>query len=129
MKKSATLQGMTLLLPRLCISSAAFCQGCAYLMRPSAKAVHHKQALAKGFVVQAGLLQDDKRREKEVEQMRASLDQMRAANQERRQQQQSAETTLLALKVPCLAPCYAVLCHVHQQHEFMILGCTHFCAL
>lgn len=47
------------------------------------------------------LLQDDKKREKEVEQMRAALDQMQAANQDRQQKQQSAEATLTALKVVC----------------------------
>ena len=47
--------------------------------------------------------------------MRASLDQMRAANQERQQKQQSAEAALTALKVICLTLCPAQ-CASNKKH-------------
>lgn len=47
-------------------------------------------------------MQEEEERQREVSQMRASLEQMRAANEERQQKQHMAEARLTVLKVPLL---------------------------
>lgn len=47
-------------------------------------------------------MQEEEERQREVSQMRASLEQMRAANEERQQKQHMAEARLTVLKVPFL---------------------------
>ena len=61
-------------------------------------------ACCQHFTLLCYVVQHNERRKKEVEQMRASLDEMRATNQERQQQQRSAEATLTALQVLCCLP-------------------------
>ena len=49
-------------------------------------------------------MQEEEERQREVSQMHASLEQMRAANEERQQKQYMAEARLTMLKVPLSAP-------------------------
>lgn len=72
------------------------------------------------------LLQEEKRREKEVEQMRASLDQMRAANQERQQKLQSAEATLTALQVIYFHTGLCPTCTICMRHQHPVGTLSYF---
>ena len=56
-------------------------------------------------------LQEEEERHREVSQMRASLQQMHAANEERLQKQQLAEARLTMLKVPFLP--FTACCWFH----------------